>query len=102
MGKPYVPYTAKRIIEACLEHNWDFELARGPVTLFLHASSPEHGLTCEFRMTPAADSMGRPTIRYETITVAMSSENSSQRTVGMNIDAACMFIETHTVKPVGH
>lgn len=101
MGKPYVPYTAKRIITACLEHNWDFELTHGPVTLFLNATGDAGQIHCEFRKTPGLDSMNRPTTKYETINIFMDSDNTG-RPHGMSVDSACMFIETHTIKPVEH
>lgn len=101
MGKPYVPYTAKRIIEACLEHNWDFELVHAPVTLFLNVSDGTNTIQAQFRKTPGVDSMQRPTVKYETISIHLDSTND-WRSVGMSIDTACMFIETHTIQPSGN
>jgi len=98
MGKPYVPYTAKRIITACLEHNWDFELVHGPVTLFLRVTDGNHRASCEFRKTPGVDTMGRPTNKYETVNIAMENDGGTHRAFGMSIDSICMFIETHTME----
>jgi hypothetical protein len=96
MGKPYVPYTAKRMIEACLESNWDFELSHGPVTLFLRVSNGPHIISGTFSKTPGEDSTGRPTTKYSTVSIVRSGYC---KPIGISLDAACLFIAENGVFP---
>lgn len=64
MGKPKIPYRAKRLIEAALESEWDFEVMHTLAGLYLTLTDGTTRLDGSWRKQAANDTTGRETLAY--------------------------------------